>query len=82
YIQNYLRSHPQVRQDLTFLVRQLDPTEHGLPIEIYIFTKTTDWAEYENIQADIFDHVLATVPYFNLRVFQNISDKTMVSYKK
>lgn len=78
YIQQYLKNHPRVHQGLTFLVRQLDPSEHGLPVEIYIFTNTTDWAEYESIQADIFDHILATVPYFNLRVFQNISDRASV----
>jgi miniconductance mechanosensitive channel len=55
---------------MTFLVRQLPLSEKGLPIEIYVFTKTTDWAEYEDIQADIFDHILAVVPEFNLRVYE------------
>lgn len=73
YIVAYLRGLPHLRQDLTFLVRQLAPTPQGLPIEIYVFTATTAWAEYEGIQADIFDHILAIVPEFGLRVFQSPS---------
>jgi miniconductance mechanosensitive channel len=71
YVAAYLRDHPQVRQDMTFLVRQLEPTEHGLPIEIYVFCADQVWANYEAIQADIFDHILAVVPLFELRVFQS-----------
>ncbi len=56
---------------MTFLVRQLPPGPHGLPIEIYVFTNDTAWAHYESIQADIFDHIFAVVPAFDLRVFQN-----------
>lgn len=70
YISAYLRAHPQIHQDMTFLVRQLQPTEQGLPIEIYVFTNDTRWAVYEGIQADLFDHILAVVPEFGLRVFQ------------
>jgi miniconductance mechanosensitive channel len=70
YLVEYLKAHPQIRQDMTFLVRQLAPGPQGLPIEIYVFTADTRWAFYEGIQADIFDHVLATVPEFGLRVFQ------------
>ena len=66
----YLRQHPSIHQDMTFLVRQLAPTEHGLPLEIYVFTNDTRWAVYEAIQADIFDHLLAVVNEFGLRVFQ------------
>jgi len=73
YITAYLRSHPKVHQNLTFLIRQLKPTEHGLPIEIYVFTNDTVWAHYEAIQADIFDHILSVVPLFDLRVFQSPS---------
>ena len=62
-----------VRQDMTFLVRQLAPTEHGLPLEIYVFCKDQVWANYEAIQADIFDHILAVLPEFELRVFQEPS---------
>ena len=71
YIEAYLRSHPRIRQDLTLLVRQRDPGPHGLPIQVYAFTDTTAWAEYEGIQSDIFDHVLAALPEFDLRVFQD-----------
>ncbi|NOR18949.1 MAG: mechanosensitive ion channel [Xanthomonadales bacterium] len=73
YVQAYLRNHPQIHQQMTFLVRQLPPTEHGVPIEIYVFSKDQVWANYEAIQADIFDHVMAVVPEFDLRVFQNPS---------
>jgi len=57
---------------MTLLVRQLDPDEHGIPLEIYVFTTTTEWGAYEDIQADIFDHLLAIIPLFGLRVFQSI----------
>ena len=73
YVVAYLRHHPMVHQEMTFLVRQLDPTEHGLPIEIYVFSRDQDWVRYEDIQADIFDHLLAIVPRFDLRVFQSPS---------
>lgn len=71
YVVAYLRHHPMISQDMTFLVRQLPPTQYGLPIEIYVFSKDQVWANYEAIQADIFDHVLAVVPEFDLRVYQN-----------
>ncbi|MBT5058284.1 MAG: mechanosensitive ion channel [Gemmatimonadetes bacterium] len=70
YIIAYLRQHPNIHQDLTFLVRQLAPTPQGLPIEIYVFTRDIEWVKYEEIQADIFDHLLAVVPMFELRIFQ------------
>ena len=70
YLEHYLRSHPKVHPDMTFLVRQLAPTEHGLPIEIYVFSTDQAWANYEAIQADIFDHVLAVLLLFDLRPFQ------------
>jgi len=73
YVKAYLMGHPMINQEMTFLVRQLAPTEHGLPIEIYVFSKDQDWANYENIQADIFDHILAVIPAFDLRVFQDPS---------
>ena len=79
YIMAYLKNHPQVRQDRTFLIRQLEPGDNGLPIEIYIFTDTTVWAEYEAIQADIFDHLLAVIPEFGLAPFQNSTGKESVS---
>ena len=70
YLKEYLHSRPDIHDDMTFLVRQLQPSEKGIPIEIYVFTTTTEWANFENIQADIFDHVLAVIPEFDLRVFQ------------
>ncbi len=70
YVEAYLRAHPKIRQDMTFLVRHLAPTPEGLPLEIYVFTNDIRWANYEAIQADIFDHLLAAIPHFNLRVFQ------------
>jgi miniconductance mechanosensitive channel len=62
-----------VNKELTFIVRHLQPTEKGLPIEIYIFSSDTAWVNYEAIQADIFDHILAVVPEFELRIFQEPS---------
>lgn len=73
YVEHYLRAHPGIHQDMTLLVRQLSPTPEGLPLEIYCFTNTTKWAEYESIQSDIFDHLLAILPEFGLQVFQNPS---------
>jgi miniconductance mechanosensitive channel len=73
YIIEYIRSHTRIRQDMIQMVRQLPPKEYGLPIELYMFAKTTDWSEYETIQADIFDHILAVAPLFGLRLFQNPS---------
>jgi len=71
YLVSYLKDHPKINKNLTFLVRQLDPGPNGLPIEIYVFSSDQVWANYEAIQADIFDHVLAVIPEFELRVFQN-----------
>ncbi|PTM87754.1 miniconductance mechanosensitive channel [Mycoplana dimorpha] len=71
YVQNYLRKHPGVRQDMTIMVRQLQPQPNGLPLEIYCFANTTGWGIYEGIQSDIFDHLFAILPEFDLRVFQN-----------
>lgn len=70
YIANYLKAHPDIHQEMTLLVRQLAPTTHGLPIEIYVFTNNTAWGVYEGIQADIFDHILSIVPQFGLRLYQ------------
>ena len=73
YVEAYLRQHPMIHNDMTFLIRQLSPSENGLPIEIYVFCKDTNWTAYEAIQADIFDHILAVVTEFDLRVFQEPS---------
>ena len=73
YINAYLRNKSEVNQKMTLMVRQLQPTENGIPIQIYCFTATTVWAEYESIQSDIFDHILAVLPSFNLNIYQSPS---------
>ncbi|MEZ5196017.1 MAG: mechanosensitive ion channel [Bacteroidales bacterium] len=73
YLNGYLKNHPKIHNEMTFLVRQLQPTDKGLPIEIYVFSKIQEWAKYEDLQSDIFDHVLAVVPEFELKIFQNPS---------
>jgi miniconductance mechanosensitive channel len=71
YIEAYLRNHDLIHKEgMTFMVRQLAPGPTGLPLEIYVFTKTVVWTEYEAIQADIFDHLVVAAPQFDLRVFQ------------
>lgn len=70
YALGYLRKHPNIHQHMTLMVRQLQAGPQGVPIELYCFTNTTAWSEYEDIQADIFDHLLAIVPEFGLRLFQ------------
>ncbi len=70
YVNAYLKNHPMINMDMTFIVRQLAPNEHGLPIEIYSFCKDKAWANYEAVQSDIFDHLLAIAAEFDLRVFQ------------
>ena len=71
YVVAYLRNYPMIHQEMTFLVRHLAPTEHGLPIKIYVFSRDQVWSNYEGIQADIFDHILAIAPAFDLRVYQS-----------
>ncbi|HOW31620.1 MAG TPA: mechanosensitive ion channel [Bacteroidales bacterium] len=73
YLEAYLLRHPQVHKDFDLLVRQLQPTPTGIPVEVYAFTTETRWASYENVQSDIFDHILAIVPEFELFVFQSPS---------
>ena len=73
YVKAYLRQREDIVKSLTFMVRHLDPGPTGIPIEIYVFANTTEWAKYEEIQASIFDHVLSVVPMFDLRIFQNPS---------
>ncbi|MDO9598810.1 MAG: mechanosensitive ion channel family protein [Azoarcus sp.] len=77
YVERYLRKHPGIHQEMTLMVRQLAPTSDGLPLEIYCFTNTTAWLAYEGIQSDIFDHLLAILPEFGLRVFQHPSGADM-----
>jgi len=73
YCVAFLRNSPKIRQDMTLLVRQLEPTEHGLPIQIYAFSNETGWVDYENIQGDVFDHLLSILPEFKLSAFQSPS---------
>lgn len=70
YTEWYLKTHPGTKKDYTMMVRQLSPTETGIPFEVYVFTNTTDWIQYEAIMSDIFDHLMATVKYFDLEVFE------------
>ncbi|WP_313316783.1 mechanosensitive ion channel domain-containing protein [Stenotrophomonas sp.] len=78
YVERYLRSHPDIKQNMTLLVRQMAPTPQGLPLEIYCFAPTA-WAQYERTQSDVFDHLLAILPEFGLRVFQESSDAMLMS---
>ena len=70
YLESYLRSHHRVNQDMIIMVRQLQPTAQGLPLELYFFSDGTDWIPYEHLQSEIFEHVFAVLPTFGLRVFQ------------
>jgi miniconductance mechanosensitive channel len=79
YILSYLKNHKQIRQDMTLLVRQLPIQDRGIPIEIYCFTKTTAWIEYEGIQADIFDHLVAAAGFFDLEIFQQPSGSDIIT---
>ena len=81
YAANYLENHPRIHKGMTLMVRQLAPGPEGLPLEIYCFTNTTVWTEYEDIQADIFDHLLAIVPDFGLRLFQKPSGSDLANLK-
>ena len=81
YVEHYLRQHPGIHQEMTQLVRQMNPTADGLPLELYCFTNTIAWARYEAIQSDIFDHLLAILPEFGLRVFQHPSGADMRELK-
>lgn len=75
YLTAYLKSLPEVNPKLTCMVRQLQPTDHGLPMELYFFSSIKDWVPYEGVQADVFDHVLAIIPEFDLQVFQSPSGR-------
>ncbi len=73
YVNQYIASHPGINKDMTMMVRHLQPTENGIPIEIYCFSKDKQWVNYEHIMADILDHSMASIPYFDLEVFEIIS---------
>ncbi len=79
YVLRYLQQHPGIHTEMTLLVRQLQPTTEGLPLELYCFTRSTAWAEYEQVQSDVFDHLLAILPAFGLRVFQASSDAMLMA---
>ena len=79
YLQNYLREHPRTHKELMIMVRQMQPTSEGLPLEIYCFSNTTVWPEYEQIQGEIFDHILAVIPEFGLRIFQRPSGNDLTN---
>ena len=81
YIKGYLKNNVNIHKDMTFLVRQLSSTDKGLPIEIYVFTNTTDWIDYEEIQSDIFDHLIASLVQFDLKVFQNPTGNDISNFK-
>ena len=71
YVEAYLKNHPKIHtHEMDFVIRELAPSSAGLPIELYVFTKTTKWNEYEHIQAEIIDHLLAAAAFFDLRIFQ------------
>lgn len=77
YLQNYLKVHPHTHKELMIMVRQLQPTSEGLPLEIYCFSDTSDWKQYEEIQGEIFDHLFAVIPTFGLHVFQRPSGRDL-----
>ena len=81
YAYNYLKNHPAIHKDMTLIVRQLAPGPEGLPLEIYCFTNTTEWAAYEGIQSDLFDHLLAIVPEFGLRLYQKPAGSDLENLK-
>jgi miniconductance mechanosensitive channel len=81
YAFNYLKNHPRIHDGMTLLVRQLSPGPEGLPLEIYCFTNTTEWGAYEDIQSDIFDHLLAIVPEFGLRLYQKPAGSDLANLK-
>jgi miniconductance mechanosensitive channel len=81
YAFNYLKNHPKIHDGMTLLVRQLELGSEGMPIEIYCFTNTTEWAEYESIQSDVFDHLLSIVPEFGLRLYQKPAGSDLLNLK-
>ncbi len=82
YLDAYVRNHPKVHDGMTIMVRHLPPSPYGIPIEIYVFSNDIRWEHYEGIQADIFDHILAVIPEFGLRVFQNPTGRDLQMLKQ
>ncbi len=79
YCLAYLKSHKDIHQDMTLLVRQLQPSEHGLPLEIYVFVNNTAWAYYEGVQSDIFDHLVSVAKVFDLKIYQQPSGADVIA---
>src|SRR5690606_27338214 len=73
YIEWYLLAHPGINKDMTLMVRQLAPDNKGLPFELYTFTNTVNWVDYENIMSDIFDHLISSVKFFDLQIFEDVA---------
>lgn len=82
YVDEYLKQHPQINQELLYMSRQLQPTANGIPLEIYAFSKNKSWLAYERDMANIFDHILASIKYFNLEVFENPTGTDILTIKK
>ena len=82
YVEEYLKRNANINQEMMIMVRQMPPTEKGLPLEIYAFSKHKEWKIYESVMADIFDHILAVIPYFNLQLFENPSGSDFREFKK
>lgn len=82
YVEEYLKRNANINQEMMIMVRQMPPTEKGLPLEIYAFSKHKEWKTYESVMADIFDHILAVIPYFNLQLFENPSGSDFREFNK
>lgn len=82
YVEEYLKRNANINQEMMIMVRQMPPTEKGLPLEIYAFSKHKEWKIYESVMADIFDHILAVIPYFNLQLFENPSGSDFREFKE
>jgi miniconductance mechanosensitive channel len=81
YVESYIENHPAINKTMMIMVRQLEPTTQGIPLEIYAFSSDKRWENYEYIMADVFDHVIAAVPYFELELFEQPSDSTFRDIK-
>ena len=76
----YLQRHPEIRQDMAIMVRMMEPQSEGIPVEVYCFTATTAWTQYERIQGDVFDHLLSILPEMGLRLYQAPSGADMTGF--
>ncbi len=79
FVESYIENHSAINKDMMIMTRQLAPTTQGIPIEIYAFSKDKRWQNYEYIMADIFDYIIAAVPYFNLEIYEQVTDLTTTS---